>query len=116
MTDQHKTTSLTATAAPFERPLTVDTVRGWNAMLRENRRTNVTVVVVDGHTGPPTHSVHPTDGTFIECGYPAAKALHETVPLRLVKVISPDRAHFEVALPFGIFTPLFPPPYEVPPQ
>lgn len=111
-------TSTTATPAP---PLTEaelrDKFREWGNLIRESRRASVTIVVVDGHTGPPVHSQHPTEGRFIECTFAQAAHIHRETPLRLVKVLAPDRAHFEVATPLhGLFCPLIPPPYEMPPE
>lgn len=110
------TTSNAAAAPP---PLTPEVARRMianaEALIRESRRTNVTVVVVDGHQGKPEIHRHPTDGTFIECSFRTALTLHQEVPLRLVKVIDRDRAHFEVATPFapaGLWLPM--PPYERP--
>lgn len=111
----------TAATAPPGPALTQEALRGklreWGNLIRESRRTNVTLVVVDGHTGPPLHTQHPTEGRFIECSYAQAREVHRQTPLRLVKVLDVDRAHFEVAAPIhGTFCPLIPPPYEVPPH
>jgi hypothetical protein len=82
--------------------------------IRELRRTNVTIVVVNGHEGPAITTKHPTDGRFVECSYAQAKLIDDQVPLRFVKAIARDRAHFEVAAPIAglVFTRLCPPPYE----
>lgn len=89
-------------------------MRRWADMIREGRRGNVTMVVVDGHTGPPQITRHPTEGAFVECSFAQALEVNRVTPLRLVNVVSVDRAHFEVATAFGVFCPLIPPPYEVP--
>jgi hypothetical protein len=71
-------------------------------------------VVVDWHEEPPVITQHPADGQSIECRYRQALAVHRDTPLRLVKVLARDHAHFEMAIPLGsVITPLFPPLYEV---
>lgn len=105
-------TSTTSTEAGHN--LTLDHFRRWEQMAREMRRTNVTVVVVDGHIGPPQVTKHPTEGTLIECSFTHAQQINSQVPLRLSRIISADRAHFEVAVPGMSFTPLIPPPYYPP--
>lgn len=92
-------------------------LRDMARLTRDWRRSNVTIAVVLGHIGPPTVTQHPTGGKFIECGYRHAAEMHRQVPLRLARIVSTDRAEFEVAGPFGYVPALLPaPPYEVPPH
>jgi hypothetical protein len=82
-------------------------------ILREWRRAEVTLVVVEGHTGPATVTQHSTDGRFIECSYLYALRIHQEVPLCLHRVLARDRAEFRVASVFGPVSRLLPgPPFE----
>lgn len=93
-------------------------VAEWEKMRREFRRTDVTVVVSLAHEGPILRTRHPTDGTFFECSYSQAQAIHEHMPLILHEVIDEHTAHFKLATPYsGWFPKYLPaPPYELPPS
>ena len=65
------------------------------------------------HVGSMEGFLHPTDGWFVECSFEHAQQVNALHPLRLVRVLSSDRAEFEPAMPFGTFRPLSPPPYKV---
>ena len=117
MVSATSTTSAAAAAPPLTLEAANRMLAEFDRLIRESRRTNVTVIVVDGYEGPPLLHQHPTDGRFIECDVRTALTLHQEVPLRLVKVVSRDSAHFEVATPFAPAMRWLPiPPYESPPN
>lgn len=97
------------------------TIEKLNEMMRETqkisrnmRRNEMHVDVIAGHIGPMTRVTHPTDGHFFEMSYEQATELNARHPLRLVEVISTDRARFRFVHQFdNHFLPLFAPPYEV---
>jgi hypothetical protein len=105
----------TTTSSTAEMP-TLNAKDLWRQMAnfrREWRRNDLTIVVLEGHEADAAMWKHPTEGTFVECGYHFAARLHERFPLVLLDVPEDGRAHFRVAHELDPFVPLRlpPPPY-----
>lgn len=88
-------------------------------LVRNARRSQITVVVDLAHEGPILLYTTPSDGDRFEMSWHQANELHKHWPIKLHKVNSPEQAEFVFA--YGVFPEWMPrhlpmPPYEMPPD
>ncbi len=72
----------------------------WSNLSAQMKRSNVTIVVIEGYSDPIIMDRTATEGQFIEMSWRQAQALHEVWPLVLDRVIDQQTAHFRPAHQF----------------
>ena len=108
----------TAEAEPLPTLRVEDLVRTVHRLQMQERQSRVTFVVDLAHDGPMLGYRTATEGQIFELSWMQAQHLHGHWPLKLVKVLSAEKAEFAPATPFDQFVPkvLDMPPYELPEQ